>query len=404
MTKENTFYLQDSYNVYLSKDQEEQIFQLFDIHDFTYNVCLDLALADDRSVNGINKPVKSINPIDPANKLMDYMYEEYISKPNRLYPYMYNANPLIVYGAIVNFLNNMNAWDNVVGMMKQKFFNKTIRTCSMVMNSRYNHPQISIPSQLTLKLPIIGEVSLIAPLNQFDVHNLQDTASDRIIKFDITYDKSISQYSVTIHKQTFFTTDNSLEIPNAIGIYLAKDDITTMSFSNGTRQEMPDYILTELLRRIKSKKKYLQTYIESRIIEWFRFTAHQLLTKYSTIYVENQPREVTYPLEGLSGFEVPSWLKFTAILNQLSKEYKNTQVINILKSSNTILTCNRCGTIYEQLPMIYDNSWGCRMCHTIHDKDINAAKNILKAGILSKERERPSPRPKNFNSVLHDCD
>jgi putative transposase len=42
-------------------------------------------------------------------------------------------------------------------------------------------------------------------------------------------------------------------------------------------------------------------------------------------------------------------------------------------------TCSACGVIDGPKPL-HVREWTCRACHTVHDRDVNAAKNILAAG------------------------
>lgn len=42
--------------------------------------------------------------------------------------------------------------------------------------------------------------------------------------------------------------------------------------------------------------------------------------------------------------------------------------------------CGHCGHIVEKLPLNI-RSWDCPSCGTKHDRDVNAAKNVLAAGL-----------------------
>lgn len=50
---------------------------------------------------------------------------------------------------------------------------------------------------------------------------------------------------------------------------------------------------------------------------------------------------------------------------------------------NTSKTCRICGNVNEKLTLA-DRSWTCRVCETHHDRDINAAINILNRGVTIK--------------------
>ena len=43
-------------------------------------------------------------------------------------------------------------------------------------------------------------------------------------------------------------------------------------------------------------------------------------------------------------------------------------------------TCNNCGHVEDEMPL-HVRKWKCPVCHTEHDRDVNAAKNILTEGL-----------------------
>ena len=44
-------------------------------------------------------------------------------------------------------------------------------------------------------------------------------------------------------------------------------------------------------------------------------------------------------------------------------------------------TCNNCGHVLKEMSL-HIREWKCPKCDSIHDRDINASKNILKQGLL----------------------
>jgi putative transposase len=49
--------------------------------------------------------------------------------------------------------------------------------------------------------------------------------------------------------------------------------------------------------------------------------------------------------------------------------------------------CNSCGTTLESLPLKV-RRWTCQHCGTDHDRDVNAALNILAAGLAQQHEQR----------------
>ena len=74
-----------------------------------------------------------------------------------------------------------------------------------------------------------------------------------------------------------------------------------------------------------------------------------------------------------------SWSKFLEMLKYKS-EWNNRQLIQIDRFYPSSKSCSECHYINDNLTL-KDRKWSCQSCGTHHDRDINAAKNILKQGI-----------------------
>ncbi len=75
-----------------------------------------------------------------------------------------------------------------------------------------------------------------------------------------------------------------------------------------------------------------------------------------------------------------SWSKFFEMLAYKALWYGN-DIIRVPASYPSSQLCSRCG--YKN-PLIKDlrvRKWECPVCHTIHDRDQNASRNILKKGL-----------------------
>jgi putative transposase len=73
-----------------------------------------------------------------------------------------------------------------------------------------------------------------------------------------------------------------------------------------------------------------------------------------------------------------AWRQFRELLEYKADWYsRNLVVIDRWYPSSKL--CAACGAIAEKMPLTV-RSWTCR-CGTTHDRDVNAARNILAAGL-----------------------
>lgn len=82
-----------------------------------------------------------------------------------------------------------------------------------------------------------------------------------------------------------------------------------------------------------------------------------------------------------------SWTEFVRKLEYKAKWYDKT-IIKIDRFYPSSQSCSNCGYINKEIKNLTIREWICPKCKTKHDRDINAAKNILKEGlsILAQEK------------------
>ena len=75
-----------------------------------------------------------------------------------------------------------------------------------------------------------------------------------------------------------------------------------------------------------------------------------------------------------------SWGVFLNYL-QYKADWNDKQIINIDRFYPSSQTCSECGHVYGKAKDLSIRYWVCPKCGEVHDRDINAAKNILKEGL-----------------------
>lgn len=74
------------------------------------------------------------------------------------------------------------------------------------------------------------------------------------------------------------------------------------------------------------------------------------------------------------------WYELTRQL-QYKADWNNRQYIKIGRFTKSSQLCNVCGYINEKTKDLSVREWTCPQCGTVHDRDINAAINILNEGL-----------------------
>ncbi|GAB2827530.1 RNA-guided endonuclease TnpB family protein [Streptomyces daliensis] len=133
--------------------------------------------------------------------------------------------------------------------------------------------------------------------------------------------------------------------------------------------------------RAKARRKAAR--VHARIADRRRDLLHQLTTR---LVRENQ----TLVIEDLTvrnmvknhtlarAISDASWSEFRSMLEYKAAWY-GREVVVVDRFFPSSKLCSTCGTLQEEMPLNV-RTWTCEGCGTTHDRDVNAAKNLLAAG------------------------
>jgi len=241
-----------------------------------------------------------------------------------------------------------------------------------------------------LRLPKIGDVevrwSRELPTEPSSVTVIRDSA-----------DRYFASFMVNVTPEPLPETAAECGIDVGLGHFAVLDDGTKVSAPRFLRrvEKKLKRVHRELSRKQKGSRNRQKVRVKvarahARVADARKDFHHQLSTK---IIRENQAVTVEdLAVKGLARTKLAKsvhdagWSAFTAMLEYKAKFY-GRDFHRIGRFEPTSQICSACGVKDGRKPLAV-REWRCKKCGIVHDRDVNAAKNILALG----RRERLNAR------------
>jgi transposase, IS605 orfB family len=259
-------------------------------------------------------------------------------------------------------------------------------------------------------------IGAISRTNAFETRHISLTTPLKSIKFRCSdlYFKRLQKYKDNIRSATLSKTKSGnfflsflMDIPQNefvnfnktsrdVGIDLGVKDFVITSdgdvFENKRFYKKDEKKLAKLQRQLSKKRKGSSNFHKQckRIAKVFETITHKkddyihsvvnyLLRHYDTIYMEDLNTSGMLKNHKLSkAIQEIGFYKFKMVLSTKALQ-NDKKVVLIGRFYPSSKTCSQCGYIHKGLKL-QDRQWKCPKCGANHDRDFNAAVNILYEG------------------------
>ena len=201
---------------------------------------------------------------------------------------------------------------------------------------------------------------------------------------------------VTSNQNKVISKQNTRTNTSKVGIDLGIKDFVITSdgnvFDNKRFYIKDEKRLIKLQRQLSKKRKGSNNRNKQRIKlakvfesitnkkeNYIHSVVNELLSQYDTVYMEDLNVQGMMKNHKLAkAIQEVGFFKFKTVLSikALQNDKKVVLVDRFYPSSKT---CSKCGYVHKGLKL-QDRYWNCPVCNTNHDRDKNAALNILYEG------------------------
>ena len=218
----------------------------------------------------------------------------------------------------------------------------------------------------------------------------------KIGKVTITKTPS-GKYFASVHTEEEYITPFE-KTNKSVGLDLGLKDFLTTSegerFNNKRYTKKYERRLATAQRHLSRKKKGSRGYESQRLkvarlhekisntrADYLHKCSISLIRRYDIICVEDLNVKGLMRNHHLAkSISDASWGTFVSMLSYKA-EWNDKKVVKIDRFYPSSQICNVCGSVNKVTKKLSVREWECPSCHTHHDRDVNAAINILRVGL-----------------------
>ena len=365
--------------LYPNKEQEQKINKTFGCYRFVYNHMLAL------KQEAYNKDKTNLGLCELSKYLLGTL------RKDEQYAWLKEENSQVLQQAIRQMLSAYNNF-----FKQHKGFPK--------FKSKKDRQSALFP------------INAISKCNTFETRHITLTKQLKNIKFRCSdsYLRMLQKYNKNIKSATLSKSKSGKYF---LSILVEMEDTELKKFEHTNKQVgidlgVKDFVITSdgkvfenkhFLKKEEKKMKRLQRQLSRKVKgsnnrekqrvkiaklyermtnkkeAYIHFVVNELLSHYDSIFMEDLNVQGMLRNHNLAkAIQEVGFYKFNEILTNKAL-VNNKQVVSVDRFYPSSKTCSVCGYKKEDLKLS-DRSWVCPQCGTKHDRDINAAVNILLEG------------------------